>query len=262
MTVLLGLTGALGGACFFGDDSEPVEFLKRENAIIIQVLDVGPGLSRLEQRLTLPSFTLYGDGTLILSERGDGPQLLHARMPEEAVQDLVEFVAGEGFLDLFAFEEPGVDAPDDAATTYLYLNTKQGANSVRAIALDGVVGDDDHARLAGIKERLEQLDVEALGGRVVGPFEPEQVALFVRAVEPPDPDADVRTWPLREIDLASAVEPGSPIGKELVPIERASALVASGSSGLAMFEQGDLFFEVGYRPALPFEENFPEFDFP
>jgi len=51
---------------------EPIEWLEREDAVIVQMKTVESAESELAQRLAVPDFTLYGDGTLIYSTDGAG----------------------------------------------------------------------------------------------------------------------------------------------------------------------------------------------
>ncbi|MGB2693994.1 MAG: hypothetical protein WBD55_02265 [Dehalococcoidia bacterium] len=262
IALLLVLTAVLGAGCLVREDSEPIDYLQLEDAIIIQVLDVPGGLSPLEARLTLPSFTLYGDGTLIrAAPEADGSvEMTRAEVPEDAVRDLVEFMVGKGFLETYVFEDPGFDGPSDAATSYIYLNTEQGANSVRAVALDRTApagASDDHRRLVQIRNRLMDIDDAAVGGRIEGAYKSEGIALFAQAAEA-DGDSYV-VWPLGSIDLAKVAGLEGQAGKVLLSQRDAASLPAS---RVETFVQGSQAYEVGYRPALPFEEHFPEFDFP
>ena len=268
--VVIALSGALALACLPGGD-EPIDYLERPNAIIIQLLNVsGQPQPRIADRLTTPEFTLYGDGTLIFTQVGDagGTQLLEAELPKEAIEDLLAFIVGEGFLN-FAYEHAGESGATDATTTFLYVNTKAGVNSTSAYGLGAgslADGPEQLQSIAEIVQRLDELDPEALGGRVVGPYEYGEIALLVQPVEEPNIVGSPAVFPFPEIDLAEIAPPGSGLVERriesdlgtilgVVPPEPAVPL-------LGPFQQGDRFFFFGFRPILPFEENFPEFDFP
>ena len=263
--VIAALIGALAVACWPGGD-EPIEYLERPNAIIIQMLNVsGEPQPKIADRLTTPEFTLYGDGTLIFTQAGDdgGTQLIEAELPKEAIEDLLAFIVGEGFLN-FAYEHAGERGAIDATTTFLYVNTKEGVNSTSAYGLGaGSLADSPEAlrSIAEIAQRLIGLDPEAAGGRVVGPYQYGEIALFVQPLEMTD--AEPPAWPIAGVDLAGLAPPGSSVVRQVFTLAEAAELVEmlpAGAHGL--YREGDRLFAVGYRPLLPFEENFPEFDFP
>ena len=263
--VVPALIGALALACWPGGD-DTVDYLERPDAIIIQMLNVsGQPLLKIADRLTLPEFTLYGDGTLIFTESdGDGaPRLLQAELPKDAIEDLLAFIVGEGFLD-FAYEHEGEPGADDTTTTFLYVNTKAGVNSTSADDLGAespAARPDELRSIAEIVQRLSGLDPAALGGRVVGPYEYGEIALFVEPVI--IYDGGPQPWPVDGVDLAALAPPDSAVGRQVFTLADAAELLeVLPASGQGFYRQGDRLFFVGYRPLLPFEENFPEFDFP
>lgn len=266
---------AVGAACLPSPD-EPIDYVRRENAVIIQLksLRSGPELaSGVQDRLTLPAFTLYGDGTLFLVREGEEgrEQLIAATLPEEAILDLVQFIVDEGFLE-FDYAQPEPEVVGVPLTTFLYVNTKDGTNATRAQdlsagSLDGASSDyTEFRRLIKIKERLESLDPLALGGTAEGEYEPEALLLVVvpfRGESPTSPGA----WLYPEIDLDEIAPPGVDFGERIITREEVPDLFADlFFSELQIISQviqfGEQLFVVGVRPALPFEKNFPEFDRP
>jgi hypothetical protein len=263
--VVAALIGALALACLPGGD-EPVEYLERPDAIIIQMLNVsGQPQPEIADRLTLPVFTLYGDGALIFAQTGgaEGTRLLEAELSKDAIEDLLAFIVGEGFLN-FAYEHAGERGATDSTTTFLYVNTKAGVNSTSADDLGaGSPADrpEEFQRIAGIAQRLSGLDPEAAGGRVVGPYEYGEIALFVQPLI--IYDGEPQAWPIAGVDLAGLAPPGSSVVRQVFTLAEAAELVELRPEGAhSLYRQGDRLFAVGYRPLLPFEENFPEFDFP
>lgn len=267
---LLGLLSA----CLPRPD-EPVDWVRREDAVLVQMVDVG-GLPQPEvaDLLTVPVFTLYGDGTLIYippDERAQFPAtyqtLLRAEIPEEAVQDLLEFIADKDFLD-FNYEQPRFGSVYDAPTTYLYINSKQAANAVSAYALGFSLPEDagneweQFRRLQEIKERLDAVDPDAAGGRVLGPYEPEEILLMVEPLDSRELPEQPPTWPVAAVDLSRLAPPGAGVVQKRFPTDEAMDLMAAIPPGSHIYRQGDRLYEAGYRPVLPFEEHFPEFDQP
>lgn len=270
---------AVGAACLPSPD-EPIDYVRRENAVIIQLKNVQELSNpsdvslRMMGRLTVPAFTLYGDGTLFLvREDEEGrEELIVARLPKEAILDLVQFIVDEGFLE-FTYEQPRPEVPGPPQrTTFLYVNTKDGTNATRAYALnagslDGASSDyTEFRRLIKIKERLESLDPLAVGGTVESEYEPEALLLVVvpfTGESLTSPSA----WLYPEIDLNEITPPGAELGERIITRDESPDLFAD----LFFYELqiisqviefGEQLFVVSVRPALPFEENFPEFDQP
>jgi len=252
-------------AFFRPEPNEDLEYLAREDAVLVQMISVG-GLPQPEvlDRLTLPDFTLYGDGTVLYADPSGEEELLQAEIPGGAIQDLLESFEGEGFFE-FQYEQPTADSVNDADTTYLYAQTKDAANAVSAYAL-GVFNPPDGSewrefeRLAKLKEWLDAFDPEGVGGRVVGPYEATEIALMAEPIDGDDTGAV--PWPVDEINLAS-MRPaeGSNVAVRYIPLDEASEAIAALPSRFAIVSLRDASYRVGYRQALPFEEHFPEFDF-
>lgn len=256
---------AVLAACLPQPD-EPVEWVQRPESIVIQVKALHEPASELEQRVVVPEFTLYGDGALIFT-RPDAEghlQLLQAELPSEAIRDLLEFIEDEGFLD-FAYEQPRPAGVDNFPTTYLYVNTIAGANAVKA-ALGTMSFEEsderfaEYSRLQHIRQRLDGLDIEALGGRVLGDYPYDEIVLFVHRIRV-NVGLTIPSWPIMDVDLASLAPPLPEIGMGSVRIDQASELTEGRLWGFGFYRQDGRVFQVGYRPPLlPFQENFPEFD--
>jgi hypothetical protein len=245
--------------------SDPVEWLQEPDAVIIQMLEVG-GLpqSELLDRLTVPVFTLYGDGTLIYvppEARAQFPvpdqPLEVTQLSARTVRDLLGDIVDYGFLN-FAYEQPRPGSRYDFATTYLYVNTKEGTNAVSAYALAAPALDGrewrEFRRLLEIKERLDALDLSSQSE-----YETEEFVLLVQSLE--QGAGEAVAWPLDGIDLA-ATAPGGTIVERRISANDASVLLSALGARAGMIQQDGRIFEVGLRPLLPFEERFPEFDEP
>lgn len=265
---------AVAAACLPSPD-EPIDYVRRENAVIIQLKNIpepnsrSDGRAEMTARQTVPAFTLYGDGTLLFTRMDDAgqEQLITATLPEEAILDLLRFIVDEAFLE-FTYAQPRPEAPvPPEGLTFLYVNTKDGTNATRAYALNagslaGASSDySEFRRLVKIKERLESLDPLALGGTVSGAFAPETALLVVA----PFTGATVTSpgaWRYPEIDLGEIAPPGVDFGERIVT-ESAFPQIFDGLLEAApVVEQDGRLFVVSVRPALPFEEHFPEFDQP
>lgn len=265
------LVGVLAAAGCIPRPEEPVAFLAAPDSILIQMVNGGgPARTEVAERLAVPDFTLYGDGTLIFARPdADGrPRLLRAELPEDALRDLLEFVFDRDFLD-FPYDHENPDATD-ATTTFLYFHAKTEAYAFRAYGLDvelaeGALSGDarrQFERLATIKVRLDELDPETEGGRVLGDFVPEAVVLVVQPTEAPNLVGSPPAWPFPEIDVGEIAPLGSGIVERRISGATATKLAQQlvPSAVPILFEHQGRWFAVGYRPVLPFEENFPEFD--
>ena len=262
---------AVLAACLPRPD-EPVEWVRRPESIVVQVKALHDPASELEQRVVVPEFTLYGDGTLIFTRPDDEgpPRLLRAQLPVEAIRDLLEFVVEKGFLEFF-YDQPGPASGANLPATFIYVNTIGGANSVRALGLGALSLEDsgeefdDLRRLEEIVRRLNSLDPEAVGGEIEGEFSPEALLLLVQPTGASNVVGSPAVWPFTTIDLSEIAPPDSTGGERVVEGETVSDLMnllPPGPPFALAVKQGERTFEVSYRFLLPFEENFPEFDQP
>jgi hypothetical protein len=246
-------------ACFGG--GEPVEYLHRPDTILIQMTSSrGLPAAEYQHRPELPDFTLYGDGTLLLSsEANDATTLLRSRLSPDSVLDLLSEIRDTGFFD-FNYEQPEIPVTD-GGSTLIYVNTRTAANAVSAYALGAEIpeGDewDEFRRLEGIKARLDEVAGQA--GEDAGVFQPEGGMLEIIPLFG-DP-ADGEPWPFPQLDIATAAPGLLPSTYTLRPNEFAALDLTNAGSTHCWCEvqhTGRL-FSVYYRPILPFEENFPEF---
>ena len=237
---LAALLGVLA-ACLPQPD-EPVEYLQQPDSITIQIRVVDLSASDLEQRLAVPEFTLYGDGTLIYTTERAPSRLLQTKLPDDAVRELLEFIVDAGFLN-FSYRQPEPDWRDRQPTTFIYAHTLALANAVSAYAVDtnlpANAGDewDQFRALREIAERLRAINPVALGGT-----EPE---LFV-------PDAVIR---FQRLGFEGEFSETLIEGEEAMALANQLTL-----GGLVVYQNSMESGEIGHLPILPFEENFPEFD--
>ena len=240
--VLPFLAALLAFASCLPKPDEPVEYLQQPDSITIQVRVVDLAASDLEQRLTVPEFTLYGDGTLIYRSESKPSSLLQTNLPDHAVRDLLKSIVDADFLN-FSYRQPEPDWRERRPTTYIYAHTLALANAVSAYAVDtnlpANAGDewDQFRALREIAERLRAIDPVALGGTEPQLFVPEAVILFERIGFEGE-----FTETLIEGERATELAGLAPVG-EVVAFQNA-------------LEAG----ERGYLPILPYQENFPEFD--
>ena len=269
--VLLGVAIVIAaivlGKRFLPDPDEQMEWVRREDAVIVQMKNVG-GLPQPEalDRATVPGFTLYGDGTLFFtqpSERGQfsSTPLRKATLTTDYMDRLLKFIEDQGFLN-FSYEQPKLGAYYDFPTTYLYVSTKEAANAVSAYALDSAAPADKEwdqfRKLQEIKSRLDNIASAATDGAAPA-YTPEAIVLFAERAAAASGTVAVE-WPFADIDLAR-IAPESGVGERRIEGDQARAVLSSATPiNGGFFTQGAQRFLVAYRPVLPYEENFPEFE--
>jgi hypothetical protein len=244
-----------------------IEWLRREDAVIIQMrheMTEPRGLPRpeIDKRTELPYLTLYGDGTLVSEDPGTGG-LMQANLSDGTIRDLLEYIKDQGFMD-FGYEQP-LSEVYDQETTFLYANTIGAANSVSAYAL-GLAADEEGAewnevrRLKKIVERISRVKDDALSGEEATPYVPDEARLIAVSMAAADLPG-VPPWPFPGIDV--------PVGEEGEVVERSlssnevDALMLEDESQVTCWrgvQYQMLLRDVCYRPVLPYEEHFPEFD--
>ncbi len=267
-------TLAFAFAACLPQPDEPVEYLQQPDSITIQMRQADPAASALEQRLSVPTFTLYGDGTLIYAPASEPTRLLESELSDDAVRELLDSIVDAGFLNFF-YQQPEPDGREGQPTTFVYAHTLSLANAVSAYALDSVVAEDagdewDQFRaLAEIVERLRAIDPVALGGSEPVDFEPEAVVLHIQRMGEPPYEFTPNFLPASDIDLAEIVPAGSApveyrvtgaLAAEIVRWLYIEAVRPEPNPWSVFLQQGDGTYIVTFAPLLPFEENFPEFD--
>jgi len=253
IALLLLSAAFLASAACLPKHDDPIDYLQLPESVIVH-MDVGAGF--LFPPPDVPEFTLYGDGTLILAA-DQGTTLVQSRLSKGEIEDLLEFIENTGFFN-FQYEQPEIFITD-VPTTYFYVNTRDAANAVSAYALGANFPDGDEyeplRRLNDIKARLDEI----AAGAMTEPFVPEtgELAIFPQGS---GTTAD-EPWPFPQIDIAAAA-PDGPATYALDANELAALGLADPAATTCWcpVEHLGRVFTVRYRPVLPHEENFPEFD--
>ncbi len=263
------IAGVVTGIRHIPRPAKKIEWVQSDASIIVQMKDLG-GLpqSDVMDRLTVPDFTLYGDGTLVFtrpSERGQFSRtpLQHATLPSDTVRDLLKSITDTGFFT-FNYGQPRLGVYD-VPTTYLYANTKDTANAISAYALDTVppTGTEwnQFRKLREIKARLDTITNDAIASGTATLYTPNAVVLLVQ-LTPPISGPVPLEWPFADIDLGS-IAPESGVGERRIDGDLAREVLNRMTPiGDVFFLQDAHLYSVGYRPVLPHEDNFPEFEPP
>jgi len=247
--------------------ADSLEYPQFEGAVVVQRITVDDAALRTERALVLPDYTLYGDGTLIY--QGDDGMLYRTELSGDAIQTLIEDIDAEGMLR-FNYEQPTPERETDQHTTFLYVQTLNRANAVRAEAIDSVLSDDasdEYDEFRGVQDVMALLDAtveEPQASTAPVLYEPDSLLLLVQPLEDPSTAGEPPALPNLDLDLA-AIAPanGGPV-QHLVEGEQAWTLweTFGGASSDVVAVQGDNAYIVNIVPVLPFAENFPLFDFP
>jgi hypothetical protein len=245
-----------------------IEWVQRADAIIVQMKSVG-GPYKLGFVDPAPSLTLYGDGTLIFEEVPQACEtvsgfcsaytVLQSRLSDHDIQELLQFIDGTGFMN-FSYEQPAPPV-SDSATTYIYVSTKLAANAVRAYALGWEQSGQawsEFRKLNKIRQRLHLPNATAQRSNRYEPAEGElDIAPYVA-----NDLIGVPEWPFPQFDIGAAA-PGSELGRLRLSADQLAELQPADPSTTECWcqvQRSGRLFDVFYRPILPYEENFPEFD--
>jgi hypothetical protein len=252
--------------------------------VVVRVAS-GGGFVAVEANLaSLPSYTLYGDGTVIRTVAapagsalalgaGAAPQLETGHLDEAAVQELLSQAERAGLLAPGAIDygDMGSVGVADMPTTTVTLTTDAGTVDRAAYALGGgtVPGGHDlsaaqqsaRAALSGFVALTEGSPADAT------PYLPERLAVFVAPwLEQPDvaTDAEPAELPLAA-DLAALTKAGANsaagfgctvVDGEAVP-KLLAATASPSPSGLWRAPGGHEAYRVVVRPLLPDETGCP-----
>lgn len=217
----------------------------------------------------MPSFSLYGDGTVIIrptEERGDRvlpqgalPRLIKATMTEEQVQALLRFALGQGRL-LDAREHYPQNSCADCPTTIFRINA---AGQEKTVAVDGLGAElqmdpADRQGFAALADTLMGFEQRALAGELGEVIIYEPTHYLVALLEAQPGQGEPVAWPWPELSLDDFVAKGDIDWRRdaVLTSEQLAALTevpSGGGQGLFVEDaDGDL-WSVAFRPLLPNE---------
>ncbi len=222
----------------------------------------------------VPEFTLYGDGTVIVSGPviaiypGPAmPNLQAARISEDSIQAILSAARDAGlFASGVDYGQPGIT---DVATTTIIINAEGDTyrSDIYALGMEpetsGLTPAQQQAREAvgDLTGKLYDLTAFEPGEIGWGPYEYSALAVYsiaVDASQEPGPD-DVQPnqleWPLD--DLASLGEPVQPEGYRRAVVSRDDLAtlrpLLSEATQITVWTAGDREYNLHFRPLLPDE---------
>jgi hypothetical protein len=248
-----------------------------KNELVLQVT-TGGGFVPIEYNLTLvPQFSLYGDGTVIVTgpviEIYPGPALPNLQtttIPEEAVQEMLLAAREAGLFDpTFDYGQPGIT---DVGTTSFVINADGTTyrSDIYALGMEagtsGLSLEQQQARavLNDLLGKLVDLTSFDSGEIIWMPYVYSALAVYSEAVDP-TPSTDTTDimpgrldWPLgdlsalgEEIDRFPGYRRVVISGEDLAilqqkpPLEKANAIT--------LWKSGDREYHLFFRPLLPDE---------
>lgn len=256
-----------------GSGGDSIEHPKGANELVLQIFP-HDGFVPVSYHLTqLPYFSLYGDGTVIVTGPTimiyPGPALPNlqvATISEEAVQAILSAAREAGlFQNDVDYGRPGItDMPmtsivvnaDATYTSNIYaLGMEQGAG--------GLTMEQQQARavISDLAGKLVDLTSFESGELAWAPYEYSALAVFSVAIDPahtPSPD-DVEPnrleWPLGGPD--SLGEPIQPEGYSKVVVSGQDLVelqtVLGEATQITIWTIGDTEYNLHFRPLLPDE---------
>jgi hypothetical protein len=262
------------GACGQGSGGDSTQHPTGKNEIVLQVSS-GGGFVTVAYNLTqLPQFTLYGDGTVIVTgpmiEIYPGPampNLQTTHISEDAIQEILSAAKEAGlFATGVDYGQPGIT---DIPTTNIVVSAdgKTYTTDIYALGMESGAGglslEQQQAR-AAISELVGKLGVLTdyePGELKWEPYAYTALKVFSLAVDPstsPDPN-DVQpnelVWPLGDL---------STLGESVMP-EGYRAVVVSGTdlatlqpllaqaTEITLWTSGARQYNLFFRPLLPNE---------
>jgi hypothetical protein len=269
--------GSTGGDGTGGSGSTGIEHPTGADEVVLRVEYAG-GFVPVDFTLrSIPSWTLYGDGTLVMQ----GPQieiypppalpgLTATPISEEGVQAILEAARDAGLMDGDA--SYGNDCIADAATTVFTTNANGGTSVVSAYALDvgepaGGCGSEEEANeraaLAEFQLALGDLGSWLPAGSVgeEQPLDPSELRVYTQPYRgTPEPPQNDVAWPLGE-PLASfgdrVPDYGAPMRCGVVEGEDLSTLlpVAGSANEITPWTSDGGQYHLIFRPLLPDESG-------
>jgi hypothetical protein len=259
------------GACGSGSSGDSTEHPTGKNEIVLQVSS-GGGFVPVSYNLTeLPQFTLYGDGTVIVTgpmiEIYPGPALPNlqtTRISEEATQEILSAASEAGlFANGVDYGQPGIT---DVPTTKIVVNAdgKTFTSDIYALGMEpgagGLTMEQQQAR-AAISDLVGKLNV--LTDYEQGQIQWEAYAytalkVFSVAADPNvtlDVPPNELAWPLG--DIGTLGEPVMPDGYRSAVISgddlaKLQPLLAEATQ-ITLWSSGDHQYNLFLRPLLPNE---------
>jgi hypothetical protein len=258
---LLGLALALVAAC--GNSATGPSYDPGAGRIVVQRF-TQPGF--VAQAAPVPTWTLYGDGTLVFATGGVVPgssQLAVAKLSQSDVQRILDVIVNQHHF--FASTKPtyGRVVPDIGATR-LTVNANGQSKSVELFLDPGATGDAETRNVFAIAQYLQDYNPPN-----PTPYVAPGVALLVNTRSPVSVvlvDPAPLQWPYADVDLSQAyalscgyfhndADCTGPSGTQAKVMgvygSRAQDILALSPTRLIHAQQGAYVYTISVYPLLP-----------
>ena len=233
---------------------------------IILQMDVCCGfVPQTVAQLSMPTFTLYADGTAIYRPSTGGtidapPPLMQAQLSPEQVDILIGYALGPGGLAAADAVYDDRFVTDQATTTFI-IDADGVTRTVSAYALgfpplEPGPNDAELARLAALADTLSHFDAQVAAGHVESSqvYEP---ARYLAIVTPDTSDGTTQAaeWPIPDVELTMPAD-GSALMLTLTPqqVSQVTTVPSGGVGGLVYSTPDGHRVSVTIRPMLPGEQ--------
>jgi hypothetical protein len=261
--------GAVAGGDDGGARSGSYEHPKGQNEVVLRVSTGGGFVSPSTNLRSVPQFTLYGDGTIIVTgptimiyPGAALPNLQTTKVSEETVRAILSAVQEAGLFDpTFDYGQPGIT---DQATTTITIDVdgKKCESSIYALGADGAGG-------LTMEQQQARAAVDELVGKLNGleTFQPgvkwtsyqfASLAVFSTPAMvggTPDPQPNTLEWPLGDLaTLGQAVQPEG-FRRAVVTGEDLEMLqpLLDEATEITIWTSGGKEYNLYFRPLLPDE---------
>jgi hypothetical protein len=233
---------------------------------IILQMDVCCGfVPQTVRQLSMPTFTLYADGTAIYRPSTGGtidapPPLMQAQLSPEQVDALIGYALGPGGLAAADAVYDDRFVTDQHTTTFI-IDADGVSKTVSAYALgfpapEPRPNETELARLAALADTLSHFDVQVAAGHVESSqvYEPTQYLAIVTP-DTSDGSAEASEWPVPGVELVMPAD-GSAIILTLTPeqVSQVTTVPSGGIGGIVYTTPDGQRVSVTIRPMLPGEQ--------
>jgi len=232
---------------------------------VILQMDVCCGfVPEVVRQLSVPTFTLYANGTAIYRPSTGGtidapPPLMQAQLSPDQVDALIGYALGPGGLAAADAVYDDRFVTDQNTTTFT-IDADGVSKTVSAYALGFVApeprpNDAELARLAALANTLTNFDAVVAAGHVESSqvYQPTQYLAIVTP-DTSDGTTPASTWPITDAELVMPAD-GSALILTLTPeqVSQVTTVPSGGVGGLIYTTSDGQRVSVTIRPMLPGE---------
>ncbi len=236
-----------------------------DQQIILQ-MDVCCGfVPEVVRQLSMPTFTLYADGTAVYRPSTGGtmdapPPLMQAQLSPEQVDALIGYALGPGGLAAADAVYDDQFVTDQNTTTFI-IDADGVSKTVSAYALgfpapEPRPNEDELARLAALADTLTNFDALVAAGHVESSqvYQPTQYLAIVTP-DTSDSTSPASQWPIEDVELVLPAD-GSALTFTLTPeqVSQITTVPSGGVGGLTYTTADGQRVSVTIRPMLPGEQ--------